>query len=600
MDSRQIKKVLVLLLMASATAAWMSSCAGKADVVRPGTVQAGASLGEKLECTDKLLKDPNGTERFVVEWNDGDRATLESEMARGIALVKFTCDGIKVLRNCAIPGEYAYQGISKKTKSLQVSDAASASANFSSPTLTGSVKTALEQGRALNLGYVMVGVQSTTVADVTREQIKRDACKQEATHFVFQTKVGAFAMASGEKGQAMAAGDLLGYGSANGEVSSSKSVAATDGDAKACKDASSSDDSPTENCQAVMRVSILPLADGKIQAVSVAKGDGDGGAAKAPAAKRVDPRTCPEGFVYQDEECVKKAEAEAFLCEEGNESQCKEQCNKGSASSCGRFADIVFSELSWPSAYLTKDLNEDGMTLINTKAGPMQAKLEAACRDEWEASACLVAGMLIGTKEGDNSSPDNQEQANAMVELMTTGCEWGNDTACGFIVDAFGEDFYKFITPNGAKMEEVVAEGCDYGSVAACHSLGTFFVSGTMLDLNGNGVKADKKKAVKYLSKACYGGVGEACFWTSVMLGANNVDSCMKLVKDNVSAEDVELYISLTFPTPTDEKQVRAFCEDTKDLYDKEKAYGLADKACYLSGGDLTDAACGVSVDLGE
>ena len=57
------------------------------------------------------------------------------------------------------------------------------------------------QGRALNLAYVMIGSMMTTVQDVTREQITRDACR-EATHFVYKTEVGAFAIAAGENSEA--------------------------------------------------------------------------------------------------------------------------------------------------------------------------------------------------------------------------------------------------------------------------------------------------------------------------------------------------------------------------------------------------------------
>ncbi len=572
----------------------LTGCANKADIVRPDQAKAGSALGEKLECTEEMLSDSNGTERFVVEWGDGDRATLESEMARGIALVKFTCDGIKVLRNCAVPGEYAYQGISKKTKSLQVADAASASANFSSPALTGSVKTALEQGRALDLAYVMVGVQSTTVADVSRDQIKRDACK-DATHFVFQTKVGAFAMASGEKGKATAAGELLGYGNASGEVSSSRNVAATDGDAKACDEAKSKDEIPTENCQAVMRVSILPLATGKLAAVDAGKD------AKAPP-KKVDTRNCPEGFVYQDDHCVEPKTVENFLCKEGDMAQCKEQCNKGNAASCGRFSDALAASLKINYWSVSADFGgADKLEKLRSYQGDMQAKLQAACTDEFEASACAGAFLVMGST-GENTRPTDAAEAKVMMELATVGCEWGNSMMCEFIVGAYGEEFLSEfgIGADAKKLEEIVGEGCDFGSAAACQSLGDFFYQGTMIALEGEGVSADYSKSAKYLAKACYGGISDSCFWSSLMYATSNPDECATLLTSNLTKEAKEDYLSLTWPAFDDEKQIAGFCKNTSKLSDKEKAYGLADKACYIDGGDLSVEACGVSIDLME
>ncbi|MEO1269083.1 MAG: hypothetical protein AAFX99_13360 [Myxococcota bacterium] len=417
---------LGLTLVASA-ALLTAGCANKANLVRPDAESASEALGEVLECTPEMLKDSNGTERFVVEWADGDRGTLESEMASGVALVKFTCDGIKVMRGCAIPGEYGYMGISKKTKSLQIADAAQAQANLSSPTLTGSVKAAFAQGRALNLGYVMVGVQKTNTVELSKDQIKRDVCK-EATHFVYETKVGAFTMATGERGEAMAAGELLGFGGASGSTSSSKDVAATDGDPKACETASKQDDKAVAGCQAVMRVSILPLIEGKVAGVTKDKGP-----------KRVDTRTCPEGYVRQDEICVEQKTVETFLCNEDDRNTCKIQCEKGHLGSCGRYATFVNAEL--PMFVGLKDSDAAKTKQIAAQHSDFVQRFEQACLDELEVPACEAAAWLIEHSDGKSSPKDNAE-ANRILALITTGCEWGGTDSCTDIIGVYGEGFW--------------------------------------------------------------------------------------------------------------------------------------------------------------
>ena len=70
-------------------------CADKAEIVRPKQQNIGAALGD-VKCTPELIAAPNGAQRFVVDWNDGDREALEVEMEQGVALVKYTCDGIQV------------------------------------------------------------------------------------------------------------------------------------------------------------------------------------------------------------------------------------------------------------------------------------------------------------------------------------------------------------------------------------------------------------------------------------------------------------------------------------------------------------------------
>jgi uncharacterized protein len=346
--------------LALTACAMLTSCADKAEIVRPDQQNIGAALGESAKCTPETLKDPNGTDRFVVEWNDGDRATLEAEMSRGVALVKFTCDGIKVLRSCSVAGEYEYNPTSKKVRSLQIADAASASANLSSPTPGASFQAAMAQGRALNLAYVMIGSMMTTVQDVTREQITRDACR-EATHFVYKTEVGAFAIAAGEKGKAMAAAEVLRYGGANAEMSSERQALSSDGDSEACQAAGAKDSAPPDECRAMMRISIVPLVEGKLEATSVASAEPKQDAAPAKPAS-VDTRTCPTGLVFDGDLCVKPAQAETFLCKMGDLAGCETQCKKGSHASCGRMADAFFAKHQMYSAYVSADFSNGQKT----------------------------------------------------------------------------------------------------------------------------------------------------------------------------------------------------------------------------------------------
>ena len=575
MNTIHLTRTLALI----ACVALLTGCANKANMVRPDAQSASEALGEVLECTPEMLKDSNGTERFVVEWADGDRATLESEMASGVALVQFTCEGMKVLRGCAIPGEYGYVGISKKTKSLQISDAAEAQANFSSPTLTGSVKAAFAQGRALNLGYVMVGVQKTNTVELSKDQIKRDACK-DATHFVYETKVGAFTMATGEKGEAMAAGELLGVGGASASTSSSKNVAATDGDPDACEGASKKDEDPVDGCQAVMRVSILPLAQGKIASVSKDKGP-----------KKIDTRTCPAGMVRQDEICVEKKEAATFLCDEGDASTCKAQCEKGHLGSCGRYAAIVKEEL--PSIVGFGDAEQEAKALAQ-KHAPFIEKFEAACVDEWETMACEAAVWLIRYEDG-SGVPSDAAEAQRLLTLTTTGCEWGNTNLCIDITNIYGEGFWsdQGIQADARKMVEIAGEGCDTGSPRSCFVLGETLYGSIMGEL-----KSDPKQAAKYFAKACYGGLTEGCFWASIAYGTRDADTCTKLVAENLNKQEMEMYISLSLPDPSKPADLKKYCEATADLYDMEKASGLADKACYVDGGEFADTTCSISVDF--
>lgn len=237
-----------------------SGCSSITDNVSPDAIDGGKSLGN-AQCTPELLNSPNGAQRFIVDWNDGDRSSLEDEMHDGVVLIKYTCDGMEVLRSCSQPGAYDYRASnSQKSRTLQIADAITASANFSSPTPGAALQAMFEQDRALNLAYVMVGSKTTPVKDIVRSSIERANC-QEATHFVYQTQLGAFMMAAGEKGQAATAAQVFGFGDADASASSSRDVLSSDGNAEACVNANHDDIEPPQGCGALMRVSILPISN---------------------------------------------------------------------------------------------------------------------------------------------------------------------------------------------------------------------------------------------------------------------------------------------------------------------------------------------------
>jgi TPR repeat protein len=583
-----------------------AGCADKANIVRPGQQNIGAALGEGGKCTPESLKDPNGTDRFVVEWNDGDRATLEAEMSRGVALVKFTCDGIKVLRSCAVPGEYEYNAASKKTRSLQITDAASASANLSTPTPGANFKAAMEQGKALNLAYVMVGSLMTTVQDVTRAQITRDACR-EATHFVFKSEVGAFAIAAGERGKAMAAAEVLRYGGASAEMSSERQALSSDGDSEACQQATAKDSEPPQDCRAMMRISIIPLVEGKLDATVVASTKPEEGeAAQAAPTASADTRTCPAGLVFDGDLCVKPAQADNFLCAQGDLAGCEQQCKKGSPASCGRLVPAFFKKHNIIGYLLSADFSGDGKKIDALKgAAPLLPLLKAACLDEDEGAACTMGAMIIGAQRGKSTQPDDGAQAREMIELMTTGCEAGNATACSFIVGVYGETNLESLGIQGdaSQLDEIVGAGCDTGSASACMELGSFFYQGTLLALGDSEVEPDYPKAARYTAKACYGGVGEACFWSAMMYATSEPTVCRALLDQHAApdAPGIADLFSLSWPTLTGDardKSLTAFCENTSSIHDAQKALGLAQKACHISSGDLVSNACSLASSL--
>lgn len=248
-----MKRALSILTLLIASFALLG-CA--ATATRPDEIKASSAIGEDFKCSPETAGGDH--DHFIVGWSDDSRAALETVMNRGIAVVKYDCSGVQVLKACSVDGGYGYQAISKKTKLIEMKDSGAIQANLGGNVqLPSKFKAELSQGRQLNLAYVLVGTQSADVTNVTKANLS-GRC-DGATHFVFEAQLGAFILATGEQGHAYAAADLLGYGSASAELDSEKSARTTDGDVVACDDAGEGDQASVAGCKALLRTTLLKV-----------------------------------------------------------------------------------------------------------------------------------------------------------------------------------------------------------------------------------------------------------------------------------------------------------------------------------------------------
>ncbi len=598
------KHTVLTICTALLVAAGITSC-GNDNPVRPDGFNATGALGNEIKCTPDTLKSP--VDPFIVEWSDGDRAALEAEMGNGMALIKYTCEGAKVLRGCSIPGaDYKYKGISKKTKVLQMNDATSAQASLKNYTLPSSFRAAFDQGKALNLAYMMVGNQTNTVNSFNKAQVQAPHCK-EATHFVAGATLGAFTLATGERGQAAAAGEVFGYGEASAETSSAKSVQASDGDPQTCEGANRSDREPVDGCAAITQINLVPLTEGDAKQASA-------------APVKVDTRSCDAGFVYVDGGCVAESDLaadEAFLCKEGDWKECRTQCDKGSDESCGRLGGMILSkhiELSVfygleDDAFATGPDNADSLSAKESAflkdAEPQLDRMKAACQNV-EPNACLVAAATLSIKNDGDDYPQTGATLREFAKLMEQGCRDGQSMACRTIAGIYSEDpswaadSGKYggnaIAKDVKKFEDIVSEGCDTGSAAACDQLADFFVGFFSFD---DSFKPDFKKAAKYWGEACLGGISTACMYATASYVTNDPAQCESFLKSNLVEEELELCLGVPC-SPTETKEIADFCKQTSGFENKARAYYASSKACYLEDSPENTNLCVYSIDLAQ
>ncbi len=414
----------------------------------------GVSGGPGADCTPGQI--PPESTPLVVDWEDAARADLESAMQRGIAVVRYDCEGIKVLKGCHIEGGYRYLGVSKKTRVVQMDDKATIAANFSPGfRFVGEVEAELNAGRSLNLATIMVGQKSTDVSAASRALLQ-GRC-DGATHFVFDATLGAFAMETGSKGEVKAAAEILNRGASAG-VSADKKVEARDGDPAACDVVAGPHEAPVGGCQAVLRLTLFALS-----------AEGEAAPTKPSATLAMfsaresarDGRTCPAGFVFTEGACVRPAAAQTFLCEVGDKAQCKAQCDKAHVGSCGRYAELLLA--GWDTA---RAAGGAATQAAFEEMFMAREAVDAACVGGDEPAACTLSSMAeMLANQAQKGAGDIKKARDRMVR----GCQGGNLSACAMLVWAKTGQYQDMgLSPSDVPTEATLKAGCAKGHAGVC------------------------------------------------------------------------------------------------------------------------------------
>ncbi|MCA9598322.1 MAG: sel1 repeat family protein [Myxococcales bacterium] len=410
-----------------------------AEQVRPDDPTAARALGE-AECRDVAA----GAEPLVVDWKPEQRGDLELAMKDGLAVVKYSCDGITVLPDCHIDGSYAFSGMTRKEQVVRLENSDELKANL--PLSGAKIGGELQRGATIDVAMVLVGKRRTTWREPTKQDLQGQC--DGATHFVRAATVGAFAMATGTKASTRVAAEVFGAG-ADTKSASSKETQNRDGDPKSCTAASPDSTTPPEQCGAAIRLVLAPIRTGG--------GGPPEKSASHPVA--VDTASCPAGLVYAQGKCTKKDDAPSYQCKPGDAAECKAQCDKGHAGSCGALAR------------LEKD--------------PDKAKelFQKAC-DGDDASACRALGERLGSGDPDKAAA-----------LFEKACNGGDAPGC----TQLGK-----LTKDAAAALALLQRGCDAGDPDGCASAADRVrAAGSSLE--------DQRRALLLDNRACQGGVSRSC-----------------------------------------------------------------------------------------
>ncbi len=446
-----MKKALWRSACAGSLLALLTNCSagGAAETVRPKDPTAAGALGE-AECRSV----DSGGEPLVVDWKPDERGDLEVAMKDGVAVVAYSCQGLKLLKDCHIDGEYGFIGMTRKEQVVRLANADEVRANL--PLSGAQIGGEMQRGSTLDIAMIMVGKKRTTWSEPSKSDLK-GSC-EGATHYVRGATVGAFVVEMGTEAKLRAAAELFGAGAESGS-SSQKQMRNKDGDPSDCSKSNPDSDKPPAQCGAPIRLVLAPIA-----AAPAAAAEKPAGAAVA-----VEP-ACPAGMVMADGKCTTPASAKNYECKPGDVGDCTDQCDKGNAASCYQLGESY--------------LHGVGTAADTTKARPA---LEKGCNGD-DPRACHDLGLLLVQIKAGAEAPKFFEKA----------CAAGVAASCGELGKAT-------LSADPAKAAVLLEKGCNGGDHRACGAAATLFAQGQ------GGVEKNLARAFGLYLRACQGGVAESC-----------------------------------------------------------------------------------------
>lgn len=411
---------------------------------------------------------------FIVDWKPEDRGDLEEAVSDGVAVVAFDQSGLRLLKRCHLKGDYGYLPLEPKKDVIRFDSAREIKANLpvGGPGLALKIGGGFEQGKTLDLAYVMVGKRRTTWSDPTLEDVQGKC--DGATHYVRAITVGAFAMKTGSRDKAYAVADIF-AASASAGGTTSGDVSSVDGDLAACAGIDQTPDQPPARCRSLLRLELEPIAP----STSTRKVAGG-----APAeGARVEARTvvdCGEGMVFANGKCATAAADRPRFCAPDDLADCEAQCQRGDAMSCDRAGYLIAT----------------GKGAVDHARA--DALFERAC-DADVANACVNLGLrrLYGT-------PVSKPSQSGLT-ILDKACRSGEPRGCTSVGDALWMGAAN-VTKDVRTAVRYYTAGCNGGDAMACTNLGVLYMgAGSPI------VPIDAKKSLELSVRACNGGVSTAC-----------------------------------------------------------------------------------------
>jgi TPR repeat protein len=435
-------------------AAGCGGAGAAAKAVRPDAPTGSTALGESTECRDVS----RGSKPLVVDWKPEQRGDLEVAMSEGVAIVAYDCQKMELLTDCRAEGSYGFKGVVLKQQMIRLADADEIKMNLplSGASIVAKLDTELDRGATLDLATALVGNLTSTRVTVGKTELVGQCAG--ATHFVRGANIGAFVMQAGNSANVASSASLFGV-SAGAGSSSSRVSRVEDGRLDACQGGEQSPNAPPRNCSALIRVHLVPIAQGTAAPVRT-------------EAAAVDV-ACPEGTVLADGKCTKPAAGVLHQCARDDAKDCRAQCEQGDRGSCHELGR----------------LNQVGGGGLPKDLAQARTLFEKSCGLD-DSGGCSDLGIALLTGEAAQNDPARAAQS------FDKACKLGEANGCFNLANLYWDG--TGVTADKAKAFSLYDQSCNAGKAAGCINLGAAYD-------DGEGVAVDKAKAFSLFKRACEG-----------------------------------------------------------------------------------------------
>ena len=380
---------------------WLVAC-GAEDAVRPDAPTAGEAMGTKCDPT------ADSTNVFVVDLPPETRSDLELAVSSGsLAVAKFDCKEIKILKTCKAAGEYQFRGTSAKERvlSLESADEIRAALPLGGAGIAATFEAEASAGTKFDLGMVLAGQMVGSSSSFMSAELTGNCAG--ATHVISTAKMGAFAMGTSAKAEMRTAAEVFGAGASAGSASS-KLTKARDGSIKACEAAEAGGEKPPKGCDALIALEVTRLT------ADLADTDADGlGLGDLLATlndlKCDDAAACEAGCnAGKGRSCAELGVS--LISGLGMEKNVprgrallKKSCELSDVKGCSAFAEILasagdkFTDEAIAAAEKACNVGNDGYA-CNTLGNLWERKGDAAKAEKYKSKAC-VNGVEFACKK---------------------------------------------------------------------------------------------------------------------------------------------------------------------------------------------------------